>query len=357
MSKQAKRSWLWSLRNKPFFIRLLNWEYWPIYIINIPVIFIWLYFAIRSKSLFFFSSVNPAIETGGVLGESKINILNRIPKERIPKTLFIPQNSSVEDIKKQLLASGLEFPVIAKPNVGERGLLVTKLDCEQDLETYVFKRNIDFIIQPFITLPLELSIMYYRFPDSPEGYVNSICIKKHLCVEGDGYSTVEELVKSKPRALLQYDRLKIMHREKWQTVPKNKEIIELEPIGNHCRGTMFLNGNHLIDLKITNVINQIGQQMDDIHFGRFDLKCKSIESLRKGEHFQILEFNGIASEPAHIYHPGYPILKAYRDIYSQWKIIYKISKLQYRKGIKGMTLREARIRLRDYFKYMQLLKT
>jgi hypothetical protein len=56
---------------------------------NIPVVFIWLWFALKARKLFFFTAVNPAIETGGVLGESKIIILNRIPKEVVPKTIFV----------------------------------------------------------------------------------------------------------------------------------------------------------------------------------------------------------------------------------------------------------------------------
>ena len=61
--------------------------------------------------------------------------------------------------------------------------------------------------------------------------------------------------------------------------------------------------------------------MDGIYYGRFDLKCKSIELLEEGKGIHILEFNGVAGEPAHIYDPEFPVWKAYRDIYRHFKII------------------------------------
>ena len=72
--------------------------------------------------------------------------------------------------------------------------------------------------------------------------------------------------------------------------------------------------------------------------------------------FKILEFNGIASEPAHIYDPEYPILQAYKDLYKHWKIIYEIGKVQRAKGIKSMNLHEAFESVINYFNYMRSAK-
>ena len=356
MGMTTKKGLWQKIKHRPFFIRLFNWEYWPIYIANIPVVFIWLYFAIRARSLFFFTSVNPVIETGGVLGESKINILNSIPKEQLPETLFIKKENSLSEIKDKLQKTNLSYPLIAKPDVGERGLLVKKLHTDQDLTDYVEENKVDFIIQEFIDLPMELSIVYYRMPDSNTGYITSICEKQYLHVIGDGISTVLQLIESKARAILQLKRMKVLHHDIINIIPAKGEKIELEPIGNHSRGTLFLNANHYYHVDIVNVMNEVGQQMEGIHFGRFDMKCKSIEDLKKGKDFKILEFNGIASEPAHVYDPSYPIHKVYRDFYKQWKIIYNISKVQRKKGVKPMTLKEAYQSVRTYNQYMKMLE-
>jgi len=327
------------------------------YIANIPVVFIWLYFAIRARALFFFSAVNPVIETGGVLGESKINILNRLPKEAIPKTIFISkEKNKFSETLQAIKEDGVKFPLIAKPNVGERGFLVKKIKNQNELADYVEKIPVDFIIQDFIDYPLEISVLYYRMPEGGKGKITSLCIKKTLSVVGDGVSTIEELMQDYPRARFQLKRFQKDSPTLLLRILEEGEELELEPIGNHCRGTTFLNGNHHIDEQLESVFDKVGQQMDGIYYGRFDMKCQSMELLKEGKAFKVLEFNGIASEPAHIYDPNYSVLQAYKDIFQHWKIIYQISKQQRKKGVASMSLKEAYSSVVDYFAYMRSTK-
>ncbi|MFK8006344.1 MAG: hypothetical protein AB8H03_08240 [Saprospiraceae bacterium] len=345
------------IQHSSFFVKWTNWEYYPVYIANIPTVFFWLYFGIRARALFFFSSVNPVIETGGVMGESKINIFNRMPEYSIPKTIFIKkENATINSIITILLQKGIKFPFIAKPDVGERGFLVEKIEDKTDLKNYLKKITVDFIIQDFIDSPLEISVLYYRMPDAEKGTITSVCIKKMLSVTGDGKSTIETLMENYPRAKFQLKRFQKDFPTMLLQIPKIDEEIILEPIGNHSRGTTFLNGNHHIDAQLIQVFDKIALQMEGIHYGRFDMKCESIELLRQGKAFKILEFNGIASEPAHIYDPKYSLINAYQDIFNHWKIIYKISKVQRKKGVKSMTWGEAYSSLRDYFKYIKSAK-
>ncbi|MEM9918819.1 MAG: hypothetical protein AAF990_12025 [Bacteroidota bacterium] len=341
------------IKRSPFFIKLMNWEYWPIYIVNIPVVFIWLFYALRARSMFFFSSANPAIETGGVLGESKINILNRIPPQAIPITIFIEKGTDFQEIRSKVEGASLDFPIIAKPDVGERGFLVTKLENMEALERYASKHSLNFLIQEFVAWPMEVSIMYHRFPGASNGKITSVCVKDTLKVSGDGQSTVRALMAMKERASLQLDRFIRESNPLLDKVPAKGETLELEPIGNHCRGTMFLNGNQHIDARLNEVIDKVGRQMEGVFYGRFDMKCESMQSLKEGRNFKILEFNGIASEPAHIYDPAYPLWKKYQDIFRHWGIIYRISQVQRQRGVYGMSLREAIDSVRTYFRYMK----
>ena len=164
-------------RRNSFLIKLFNWEFWPVSIANIPVVFCWLYYGIRSRDFFFFSAVNPVIETGGVFGESKINILNRLPATHIPETIFVEKTSSVEQVMLQVQSRELRFPLIAKPDVGERGFMVQRLDNEKDLYQYCTKSSVAFIIQEFVDFPVEVSVLYHRFPDKSNGAITSFCIK------------------------------------------------------------------------------------------------------------------------------------------------------------------------------------
>lgn len=345
-----------SIRQSTFFIKLTQWEYYPVYIANIPTVFFWIYFGIRARALFYFSTVNPVIETGGVMGESKINILRRLPEEHIPRTVFIAPTTDAAALLKMVAEEGIAFPLVCKPDVGERGFLVEKINNEAELKAYHQKVSVDYIVQDFIAYPLEISVLYYRMPDSAQGKITSVCIKKTLSVTGDGQSTVEELMQNYPRARFQLERFRKNHAARLQLVPALGEELELEPIGNHSRGTTFLNGNKHIDARLEKVFDQIGVRMEGIHYGRFDMKCQSIEQLKQGKDFKVLEFNGIASEPAHIYDPTYSPLQAYRDIFQHWKIIYRISQLQRQKGIQPMTWKEAYTSVVNYFKYLRTAK-
>jgi hypothetical protein len=115
MVKHPSSTRLWWRR---FWIRLNSWEYWPIYVFNIPVLFTWLWHALRSRDLFFFALTNPGIETGGFFGESKSSILQHIPDEFKPITVLLKTPVDEHQLPEILTQAGLTFPVIAKPEVG-----------------------------------------------------------------------------------------------------------------------------------------------------------------------------------------------------------------------------------------------
>jgi hypothetical protein len=180
-------------------------------------------------------------------------------------------------------------------------------------------------------------------------------VKEFLSVVGDGKSTVAQLMSEYPRANIQLERFQKQYPELMGYTPTLGEKIELEPIGNHSRGTTFLNGNSLISEKLTQVFDDISLQLEGIYYGRYDIKCESIALMEQGEGFKILEFNGVAGEPAHVYDPTYPIWKKYRDIYQCWKVIYEISQIKRQQGIRAMKLQEAWSKYGYYRRYMKTI--
>lgn len=109
-----------------FLIKLTNYEYWTWWVFYLPILPYWLYLAIKSRSLTYFTTTNPGIEAGGFFGESKIDILDKIAEEYKPRTLFIPHSQAFDLTQQQLTQASIPFPLIAKPNVGERGNRVEK---------------------------------------------------------------------------------------------------------------------------------------------------------------------------------------------------------------------------------------
>jgi hypothetical protein len=341
------------IRSTNWFITWSNWEYWPWYIANIPVFFMVLWFALRARKLFFFSAVNPAIETGGVWGESKFEILESIPLSYRPTTLFFKKEMPFEKVLADMENAGQQFPLIAKPNVGERGFLVSKIESPEELSDYLAKNKVDFLLQDFLPGPLELSVLHYLPPGASSGATTSICIKNFLEVRGDGASTIRALMEKNPRAKLQVERFEKDFPNLLGQVPGQGEQVLLEPIGNHCRGTTFLNGNYLIDEQLMQIFDKVMAEMNDIHYGRFDLRCSSVAALKNGN-FKVMEFNGIAAEPAHIYDPAIPVWKKYQVMWSHWNIIYRLYRTQQKRGKESMTLKEA---LKSYRKYSAYKKT
>lgn len=349
------QQWGTKLRQSTFFIRLFHWEYWPAAIANIPVIFMWLYFAIKARHLVFFSTVNPNIPTGGLFGESKMAIFRQMPVSLYPNTLFIPPQTHAATVLQQLEEAQLAFPVIAKPDVGERGLWVEKIKTPFELKEYQQTKavNIPFLIQEYISYPIELSVLYYRFPDEQKGHISSVCQKEFLHIIGDGESTIAQLIDANPRAKLKLSRLQIEYADRWKEVLAKGTKLELVAIGNHARGTKFLNANDLIDEQLVNVFDEIGVHLPNIHLARFDLRCQSIENLKEGKSFKILELNGVGGEPAHIYDPSYSPIQAYKDLFQHWTIIYQISQMQKAKGVPPMSHWEAIKGLWKHLRYKQ----
>src|SRR5690606_24651757 len=147
-----------------------------------------------------------------------------------------------------------------------------------------------------------------------------------LQVTGDGERTLGELILAQDRAVLQYEKLQKNFGDRWTDVLPAGVTLVLEHVGNHCRGTMFLDRNDRIDDRLTHVILRLLRSMPGVYYGRFDMRVSSWEALLDVRDIRVLEFNGASAEPAHIYQPGYSLLRAYRDIAHHWGIMYRIAR-------------------------------
>ncbi|HCW07215.1 MAG TPA: hypothetical protein DGG95_07615 [Cytophagales bacterium] len=328
-----------TIRN--FFTKLFHWEYWPFGVIQLPLVFMWLWYSLKEWSIFYFSASNPGILTGGMLGESKHDVLSLLPEEVKPKTILIRIPNTIEDVLKKINDAYLSLPLIFKPDLGERGWMVRKIHNEKEAQEYLSEIKIDFIIQELVDLPLEFGVFYIRFPKEENGFVNSITAKEFLFVEGDGKKNLRQLILGKDRARLQWKTLKEKYFDKLEEIIPIGQRIELVSIGNHCLGTMFINANHLITPKLSNSFDQISKKTKGFYFGRYDLRCASIEDLENGK-VKIVELNGCGAEPSHIYHPNASLWKGVIDLIRHWKNLYRVSKENNEQGVKYISFQEGR---------------
>lgn len=334
-----------------FFIKLTSWEYWPFGIIQLPIFFMWIWYALKERSLLYFSASNPSILTGGMMGESKYEVLQLVPESLKPKTILVKLPTTVTYVTEVMHEAGLTFPFILKPDLGERGWMVRRIKNEQDIERYLKEIKIDFIMQELVDLPLEFGVYYIRFPSQQQGFVNSITGKEFLSVTGDGKKTLQELILEKDRAKIQWNTLRITYADRLSEIIPSGKKIELVSIGNHCLGTTFLNFNHLINDKLIASFDIISKQINGFYFGRYDLRCASLQDLENGN-VKIMELNGCGAEPAHVYHPGSSLIKAIRVLITHWRNLYQVSKENHERGVPYLSLKEGKLIYKQVKKYM-----
>jgi len=301
-----------------------------------PIFIYWLWCGLKARAIFYLSAANPGFEYGGVIGASKKSILDKFPPQYIPKGILINPSEGVRIADEIMQNAGLSYPVVVKPDIGERGFKVELVTNETELAQYLANSNDQLIVQEYIDLPMEAGIFYYRLPNEPKGTVSSVVLKGLLTVTGDGTSSIKELMMKNERARFQISRLSTAGRVDLSAIPQKDENILLEPIGNHVRGTAFLDGCYLINEQLNEVIDNLSKGIDGFYYGRYDLRCKDEQALYNGE-FKIMELNGSASEPAHIYSPGFPLLKGYKVFFHHWRILYKISKINHAQGVPYMS--------------------
>lgn len=326
--------------HRPFFIKLFNWEYWSFGVVYALLYPIWIFLCLRSRSFFFFSASNPAIENGGFLNESKKDIYSIMPAELSPKTVFFSLPSNADIVIEQLKRQGLRFPLIGKPDIGGRGRGVKALKDESDVRAYVHNAFLDFHIQEFVAYKNEVGIFYYRYPDQPNGAISGIVAKEFLSVTGNGKTSIKDLLMDEKRAILQMDSLETMYGDALNTVLPDGEKKTLVPYGNHARGARFLDVSHLIDEELTSAIDAICKQVKDFYFGRLDIRYNTWEELKQGKNFSVIEVNGAGSEPTHIYDPKHSLFFAWKEIVRHWIILWRISRMNHKKG-------QAYLRFRD----------
>ncbi len=313
-------------------LRIWHWESWDWRIKYILISPAWFWFCIRAKSAWFFTAANPTLTFGGFDGESKKEIYDQLPPGTYPKSIYISPGSSFTEVDNLLRSHHFTFPIVVKPNVAKMGLMFRKIDTLADLRAYHGKIISDYILQEYIQLPLEVSVFYYRFPHQQKGKITGFLKKDFLEVRGDGKSTLWELILDYPRVQFRLDEMKLKHREKINSVIPMGEVYVLSHALNLSRGGILISLKHEKDERLLKVFDDISHYTKYFYYGRYDIKCQSIEDLKQGKHFSILEFNGSGAEPHHVYGNGYYLWEACLILVEHWKILCEISRINRKNG-------------------------
>ncbi|HEU4633494.1 MAG TPA: hypothetical protein VFS22_05895 [Flavisolibacter sp.] len=347
--------WRHAMKWKSLWEKIGNWELWPFALRYMLISPVWLWYCLRSRSLWFFTASNPTITFGGFEGEGKKEMYELLPEQVYPRTIYITPGEDFDAVTKRIYGNGFTYPFVVKPDVGMKGLLFRKVDNEAQLKIYHDKIPMEYIVQELVEYPLEVSVFYYRYPNQQNGVITGFIQKELMDVTGDGQRSLWQLIEAHPKAKHRLEEMRIKHIENLETViPKGERHI-LTHAANLNRGARFTNLKDLIDDQLLRVFDTLSHPTQ-FYYGRYDIKCRSVEDLKKGVHFSILEFNGSGAEPNHVYNAGYSLLQANREFVKHWKVLFEISRYNHQHGIDYWPFEKGLHFLRDAKKHLKVLE-
>lgn len=335
MSLPARDAILLRWRIAARIAKLWRWEFWPTSILYAPLVPYFALLSLRYRSLTVWTAANPAIPHSGVVGERKSDILAMLPpKHTVPHALVDARGTVAREAQLSgiMHARGWSFPLISKPNVGERGTGFRILRNDGAALAAIREHDEELVIQPFHPGPCEAGVFYFRRPSFARGQVLSITIKRFPSVVGDGQSTLRRLIWAHPRYRMQAARFLERLGPRAEHVPAPGEAVTLAIAGNHCQGTLFLDGERFITPALTQAFDRIVDQMPGFCFGRFDVRFADEREFEQGRGFGIIELNGVLSESTNIYDPARSLWAAWRTLAKQWGIAYAIGAANARLG-------------------------
>ena len=240
-----------------FLHKLTHWEYWPYQVVYLPVYFQYLYYVIRTRSFFFFNASNPTIKNGGFFMESKNEIYDLIPPQYYPKTILVRPNENLEAILQRINSENIQFPLIAKPDIGLRGTAVKKIHHLEELQDYLKKAKFDILIQDLIPYENEIGLFYVKLPNQ-QGKITGIVAKEFMILTGNGKNTIRELLQQDIRYIFQIETLEKEYKDKLNTVLNDKKTDKLtdlhkKEIINH----KLINNENKSIINYNNIFNDI----------------------------------------------------------------------------------------------------
>lgn len=301
-----------------------------------------MWYCIKARSLWFFTSSNPSLTFGGFEGESKREMYDQLPPGSYPRSIYITPDIAFKAVEEIIQSHNFIFPFVVKPDVGMMGFMFRKISCIRDLELYHTKMEVDYIIQEFITYPLEVSVFYYRFPGEQTGTISGFIKKEFLKVKGNGQLTLLQLIQNYDRVRFRQEEMKLKHAANLKKIIPPGEIYYLSFALNLSRGGKLVSLADEIDGKLLKVFDDLSLYTKHFYYGRYDIKCASIDDLKNGKNYSILEYNGCGAEPHHAYGNGNSLIQAYDVFLHHWKVLYKISQCNKKKGIRQWNFNRGR---------------
>lgn len=309
-------------------------EFWPTWVVYIPVVLQWLLLSVRYRSLSLPLLANPAVPLSGMVGVAKSAVFDGAGDYArswiLPWTLYEvtaePLDSQKARVLDKLAIEGFTLPIVGKPNVGCRGAGVKLLKNPKELQAYLSEFPVTGIIQfqQLSEWEAEAGVFYVKHPDESKGQVTSLTLKYTPYVVGDGSKTLAELVALDPRAGELMHLYEERHQQDWERVLAENEPYRLVFSASHCRGAVFRDAKELISTQLSQSLDTIFEDIPGFHYGRLDVKFADPQALSQGRDFEIIEINGASSESINIWDRNAKLSTAVKTLLQQYGTLFKL---------------------------------
>lgn len=324
----------------------------------VPLALNWIWLGIRHGSLTLPTAANPKIFTGGMWGESKSSYFDDVATEQsrwIAAFIVFHREAGrglaadVTEAKNALAQAGLDYPLVAKPDIGWHGHGVRRIDDAAALKDYIaqYPEGTPLILQRYVQQPAEAAVLYARLPNEPRGRILSLTFRYFPHVVGDGCSTVRQLIAADARAQwksalhLGGDRThRGIEANELARIPERGEVVRIALIGNQRAGALYRDGRRQITRALDERFDAIARSMTEFHYGRFDIRFESVEMLMQAENFSIVEINGIGGEAIDCWDPRLSIREVYRRLAEQQRLLFLIGERNRARGFLPTAVRE-----------------
>lgn len=311
--------------------RVGAFERLPKWLNLVPMVTQWLWLGLRHGSITLPSSANPHITAGGLVGDTKseyFNCMGPLARSRVADFVMI-QTQGAASLDAALAAmrdANLEFPVVAKPDLGWCGFGVRRIDDVLALRDYLsrYPRAAPLMLQQYLAEPGEAGLFYMRHPNEQVGRLLGILLRHYPQVTGNGASTTAELVERDVR--LHRTTRSAEHECTYEPnqVPAAGEVVRLSLIASTRVGGHYEDGSDYATAELIAAVDAIARDMPQFHVGRFDVRYLTLDHLRRGQ-FTIMEVNGAGSEAVHAWDPKYSIRDVYRIVFAKQRLLFAMA--------------------------------
>ena len=296
-----------------------HWEFWPARLFEAPYYaYLGLLCAVHGLSPKFLAKANYALDHGEIGIGSKYATQLAFDQDRFPATALL--DAGLSDTEKtrsiQEFAERHAFPIILKPDIGAVGKGVMKVTDDAGIGAALPHLKCAYMLQDYVDLPEEFGVFYARVRG--QSRITGINQKHFPTIVGNGLHTVGQLARAHYRYTAHWDLF--LRDLDDARIPDVDEVVRLSFVGSHTMGCKFTNDTALVTPELEATVFAVCDAQPGYNFGRLDLRAADTAALQQGD-FRIIEANGVASLPTHMFDPAGSLTGAYAIFFEHARLL------------------------------------